>query len=330
MTLYRHGTALVFGAGTVQWSWGLDANHDYVAQPASLDMQQATVNLFADMTVQPGSLAPGLTLASPSLDNTAPVSTIQSPSGGATLVTGGPVTISGISTDTTGMVGGVEISVDGGATWRAASGRESWTYDWTPSAPGTVVIKVRASDDSGNLETPGAGTSVEVVGSSVFSIWEMATVPAVLNDTDPTPVELGVKFRSQVNGYITGVRFYKGLQNVGPHVGHLWSLTGTQLAAATFSNETAEVAAGDLRVACTDHRQHDLRRVVPYIVGSWFVRSSVLRWLRSRESAAGGPRHRRGRRQRSVRGRVSAGSFPETVRSRPRTIGSMSSSRRRS
>jgi hypothetical protein len=28
-TLYRHaGGALVFGAGTVQWSWGLDATHD--------------------------------------------------------------------------------------------------------------------------------------------------------------------------------------------------------------------------------------------------------------------------------------------------------------
>ena len=29
LTLYRRGSALVFGAGTVQWSWGLDANHDF-------------------------------------------------------------------------------------------------------------------------------------------------------------------------------------------------------------------------------------------------------------------------------------------------------------
>ena len=29
LTLYRHSSgALVFGAGTVQWSWGLDGNHD--------------------------------------------------------------------------------------------------------------------------------------------------------------------------------------------------------------------------------------------------------------------------------------------------------------
>src|SRR5205823_891533 len=44
---------LVFGAGTVQWSWGLDSNHDNpfgFNNPApSAAMQQATVNLFADM-----------------------------------------------------------------------------------------------------------------------------------------------------------------------------------------------------------------------------------------------------------------------------------------
>ena len=28
LTLYRAGNALVFGAGTVQWAWGLDASHD--------------------------------------------------------------------------------------------------------------------------------------------------------------------------------------------------------------------------------------------------------------------------------------------------------------
>jgi hypothetical protein len=29
LTLYRHASgALVFGAGTIQWPWGLDATHD--------------------------------------------------------------------------------------------------------------------------------------------------------------------------------------------------------------------------------------------------------------------------------------------------------------
>ena len=27
---------------------------------------------------------------------------------------------------------------------------------------------------------------------------------------DPFPIEVGVRFRSEVSGYITGLRFYKG------------------------------------------------------------------------------------------------------------------------
>jgi hypothetical protein len=66
MTLYRAqpSGALVFGAGTVQWSWGLDDNHDEL--PVSSEdktMQQATVNLFADMGARPlmlqSNLLPG-------------------------------------------------------------------------------------------------------------------------------------------------------------------------------------------------------------------------------------------------------------------------------
>src|SRR5262249_50279930 len=43
LTLYRHSSgALVFGAGTVQWPWGLDSSHDRGSAAPSLDMQQAT------------------------------------------------------------------------------------------------------------------------------------------------------------------------------------------------------------------------------------------------------------------------------------------------
>ena len=53
------------------------------------------------------------------------------------------------------------------------------------------------------------------------------------------PVELGVKFRSDVAGAITGIRFYKATANTGTHIGNLWSSTGTKLATATFSGESA-------------------------------------------------------------------------------------------
>ena len=77
LTLYKAPSgALVFGAGTVQWAWGLDANHDRAGTPADARMRQATVNLFADMGVQPETLQPGLVAAFPSTDSQAPTSTI--------------------------------------------------------------------------------------------------------------------------------------------------------------------------------------------------------------------------------------------------------------
>lgn len=52
-------------------------------------------------------------------------------------------------------------------------------------------------------------------------------------------MELGVKFQTAAPGAVTAIRFYKGVQNIGTHAGNLWSSTGTLLATATFTNETA-------------------------------------------------------------------------------------------
>ena len=241
LTLYRHSSgALVFGAGTIRWPWGLDANHDGTGgQAASTDMRQATVNLFADMGVQPATLTGGLVAATASTDNQAPTSTIVSPVNGSSFPGQTDVVISGTASDTLGIVAGVEVSVDGGTSWHLATGGASWTYHWMPSSPGSRVIKSRAIDDSGNLETPGGGIVVNV--TCPCSIWDGTTTPAVASSGDASAVEVGVKFRSQVNGTITGFRFYKGAANTGTHTGHLWSFTGsthTLLGTAVFSNET--------------------------------------------------------------------------------------------
>src|SRR5207248_3269281 len=51
--------------------------------------------------------------------------------------------------------------------------------------------------------------------------------------------ELGVRFRADADGFITGLRFYKSAANTGVHVGHLWTNTGSLLATVTFTGETA-------------------------------------------------------------------------------------------
>jgi len=64
-------------------------------------------------------------------------------------------------------------------------------------------------------------------------------VPATPWVADGNPVTLGVKFRSDVSGNVTGIRFYKGSGNNGSHIGLLYSSTGALLAQATFTGETA-------------------------------------------------------------------------------------------
>src|SRR5262249_35626318 len=147
LTLYRHPSgALVFGAGTVQWSWGLDANHDTsqyagFAPAPDVDMQQATVNVLAAMGGQPGTLQAGVVAAPASTHTVPPISTITAPAAGATVRSGQLVTITGTATDAGGgVVGGVEVSVDGGATWHPATGRTTWSYPWTPGLQGSVTL----------------------------------------------------------------------------------------------------------------------------------------------------------------------------------------------
>ena len=179
LTLYRAASgALVFGCGCVQYSWGLDNFHDHptsvrgrilnrYSHRVGVDpygperaIQQATVNLFADMGVQPANLQSDLVPATASTDETAPQSTVVSPKDGDRLA-GGLVTVTGSATDRGGVVAGVEVSVDGGTTWHRATGTDQWSYGWqVPDGSGTATILSRASDDSVNLESGGDGVSV--------------------------------------------------------------------------------------------------------------------------------------------------------------------------
>lgn len=247
LSLYRHSSgALVFGAGTVQWSWGLDGNHDRGNAAPSKDMQQATVNLFADMDVQPGSLQSDLVPAIKIIDTETPISTITFPANGASVVQGTLINITGTSTDGTGSIAGVEVSTNGGTTWNQASGTNNWIYSWNPAVPGTATIKVRATDINGNIEIPGAVPSAKAISvnvtpstSAVYSIWNASAVPQVITEQDNNAVELGVKFQTTVNGFIQGIRFYKSTTNTGIHSGSLWSKTGTKMGQATFTAESA-------------------------------------------------------------------------------------------
>jgi hypothetical protein len=70
------------------------------------------------------------------------------------------------------------------------------------------------------------------------SIWPTSVTPGIPAFPDSAANELGVRFRSDQAGYIKALRFYKGAQNTGTHVGKLWTANGSLLASATYTNET--------------------------------------------------------------------------------------------
>ena len=82
-------------------------------------------------------------------------------------------------------------------------------------------------------------TTVAAGGGGSVTIFSPTSTPQTPLASDGQGITLGVKFRSSQNGFITGVRYYKGAGTTGTHTGQLWSRTGTLLAATTFTGETA-------------------------------------------------------------------------------------------
>ena len=74
-----------------------------------------------------------------------------------------------------------------------------------------------------------------MTGATIFG----TAVPAATFNVASSPVELGMRFRSDVNGTVTAIRFYKGQGDTSTHIGSLWSSSGTLLATGTFSGESA-------------------------------------------------------------------------------------------
>jgi hypothetical protein len=236
ITLYRAASgALVFSSATIRWGWGLDDVHDGRQGTSDSRIQQATVNVLADMGAQPSTLMSGLVAAAKSADTTAPTTTIIAPAEGQSIANGTAVTVTGTASDAAGRVAGVEVSTDGGVTWRRAEGTTSWTFTYVQQGDGAQSIRARAIDDSANYSTTGTSRSVTVGGP--YSALGNA-VPATPSADDTQAVELGLRFSTEVDGYASGVRFYKGPGNGGQHVGSLWNSSGSRLATVVFSGES--------------------------------------------------------------------------------------------
>ena len=106
----------------------------------------------------------------------------------------------------------------------------SAAYSGNPNAGGS------SADSNETRATP----TTAQPPSCPCTIWPTSAAPVVAADADRTlTIEVGVKFRSTVSGFISGMRFYKSSTNTGAHVGTLWTAAGGQLARATFTGESS-------------------------------------------------------------------------------------------
>ncbi len=221
------------------------------------------MNLFADMGVQPGNLQPG---SPPRPRRPTPRADLDdhAPAGGSRPGRSARHDHRHGHRHRRRPVGGVEVSVDGGTTWHPARSRRTGATPGRRARRPALTMRSRAADDSAN---PGAASApVDVtVGAATCpcTLWPASATPADARRTTTDPSKSASKFTSDVAGTITGVRFYKGAGNTGTHVGNLWTPTGTLLATATFTGETASGwQQVTLATPVADHRQHHVRRVV--------------------------------------------------------------------
>jgi hypothetical protein len=135
-----------------------------------------------------------------------------------------PLSVTGVSSPTNGTV-----SYD--------PNLQAITFTPTAGYTGPASFSYTIGDSSG--QTASANVALTVSANPSESLFSETSAPSILTVNDSNPVELGLKFQAASDGEIVGLKFYKGPQNTGPHVADLWSTSGTLLATATFSNETA-------------------------------------------------------------------------------------------
>ena len=115
----------------------------------------------------------------------------------------------------------------------------------------------RAFDSLSRSRLPGLGVTfacvlaligavVLVIGAPLpasaapgVGIWSDDVQPRTAADPDTSSVELGTVFVSEVDGWVTAIRYYKSVGNRGPHVGKLWSSDGQLFTSVAFKAESS-------------------------------------------------------------------------------------------
>lgn len=100
----------------------------------------------------------------------------------------------------------------------------------TGTAPFDLVIN---GNTYNNVNVGGVITGIT---PPTESLWTPADAPTDVDLNDGAAIEVGTKFTASVNGFVKGVRFYKGPGSTGTFIGKLYDFNNpaTPLATATF------------------------------------------------------------------------------------------------
>ena len=199
-------------------------------------MQQAQVNLLADMGAQPTTLMAGLVAATKSTDTAGPTVTISTPAAGAAQKNGdvghrhrhggrrrGPGRRGrGLHRRRRHLAGrhrhhvvDRHLRAEGPRQQRRAGARDRRQRQHRHARdPQLLGHAARAASSATSRRPPPTPTTTSASSSACGS-------------------------RRSSTASSTGVRFYKGAGNTGTHVGSLWGPNGQRLAQVTFANETA-------------------------------------------------------------------------------------------
>lgn len=224
--------------------------------------------------------------------------------GGVTIQPGVTVTQPSAPADTTppslpgNFIGGQAAEHDIKLTWNAATdnigvaGYQLWRdgqkigtvtgtqFDDTTALPGqTYAYTIQSYDAAGNTSPLSAAISITLADITIFNSTDAPPASAA---ADSGGIEVGLVIKPSVDGFITGVKFYKNTGDTGTHIGHIWTMNGVSLGSVTFTNESAtgwQVAKFASPVAVTAGTDYLVSYYAPngyYTASSSFFTSSFF------------------------------------------------------
>ena len=245
LTLYRHASGALSSAPAPSSGRGASTRTTIAAARAADAADAAGDRQPARRHGRPaGTLQAGLSPPPRRPTPRAPTSTITSPAQRRHVAAGHAVTITGTATDTGGgMVGGVEVSTDGGATWQPATGTATLELHVDAGGVGHASrSEPRRRRQRQPRDAAARACTITVARRTDLpcTIW---TPTHDARDRRPTSDPARSSSASSSAPTSTASSPASGSTRApatpGTHVGHLWTSTGTLLATATFTGETA-------------------------------------------------------------------------------------------